>query len=64
MRLPDARWREAFTYDAPVLAHRPVRVVFGTGSLHHVGREAATLGRRALLIAGRREDAAARVVAA
>jgi alcohol dehydrogenase class IV len=64
MRLPEARWREPFTYTVPVLADRPVRVVFGVGSLDHVGREAAVLGRRALLIAGRHEDAAAEIVAA
>ncbi|GAA1807936.1 maleylacetate reductase [Planosporangium flavigriseum] len=64
MRLPEAGWREDFTYDAPVLEDRPVRVVFGAGSLHQVGREAAALGRRALLIAGPHEDEAAGVVAA
>jgi maleylacetate reductase len=64
MRLPEPHWREGFTYNAPVLADRPVRVVFGVGSLHQVGREAAALGRRTLLIAGRHEDAAADIVAA
>ncbi|NJC72893.1 maleylacetate reductase [Planosporangium thailandense] len=64
MELPEARWREEFTYDAPVLADRSVRVVFGVGSLYRIGGEAAQLGCRALLIAGPHEDAAADVVAA
>jgi maleylacetate reductase len=64
MTLPEARWREGFTYDAPVLADRTVRVVFGVGSVHQVGREAAALGRQTLLIAGQHEDAAADLVAA
>ena len=64
MRLPDVHWREGFSHDTPVLADRSVRVIFGVGALHQVGREAATLGRRALLIAGRHEDAAAATVSA
>ncbi|MDQ4093863.1 MAG: maleylacetate reductase [Actinomycetota bacterium] len=63
MRLPNKRWEEPFVYHAPVLADRPVRVVFGVGSLNWVGREVARLGRRALLIAGGHEQAAADVVA-
>jgi len=63
MRLPEQQWRVGFTYEAPVLAERPVRVVFGAGSRQQVGGEAAALGRRALLIAGPHEDASAATVA-
>src|SRR4051812_26870397 len=64
MRLPTAGWQDGFTAAVPVLADHPVRVVFGAGSLQEVGREARALGRRALLVAGRHEDAAADVVGA
>jgi maleylacetate reductase len=59
MKLPQRRWGSGFTYEAPVLADRPVRVVFGVGSLQQVGREARALGRRAVVVAGPHEDAAA-----
>ena len=62
MRLPPQRWRDGFSAAVPVLDDQPVRVVFGTGSLHKVGAEARMLGRRAILIAGQHEDAAAEVV--
>jgi len=63
MGLPEQRYHQGFTYQAPVLADRQVRVVFGAGSLERVAREGAALGGRVLLIAGRHEDAAADVVA-
>jgi maleylacetate reductase len=62
--LPLADWREGFSYDAPVLDDRSVRVVFGTGAISCVGPEARVLGARALLVAGPHEDAAADVVRA
>ena len=54
----------AFTYDAPVLGGRAVRVVFGIGTMRRVGDEARSLGGPALLIAGPHEDDAADVVGA
>src|SRR3954452_6908600 len=50
--------RHAFTCDAQVL-DRPVRVVFGAGTLAQVAPEARALGRRVLMVAGRHEDEAA-----
>ena len=47
--------RRAFTCDATVLG-RPVRVVFGAGTLAQVAPEARALGSRVLLVAGRHED--------
>ena len=54
---------EPFSYSAPVLADRAVRVVFGIGSLDHVAPEARTLGARVMIISGRHEAEAADVVA-
>jgi maleylacetate reductase len=55
--------RRAFTCDATVL-DRPVRVVFGAGTLAQVAPEARVLGGRVLLVAGRHEDEAADRVSA
>ena len=55
--------RRAFTCDATVLG-RPVRVVFGAGTLAQVAPEARALGSRVLLVAGRHEDDAADRVSA
>jgi maleylacetate reductase len=53
---------QPFTYSAPVLEDRGVRVVFGPGSLVQVASEARTLGARIVIISGRHEaDAAAAV---
>ena len=61
MRLPGADG-QPFTYLAPVLEDRAVRVVFGPGSLGHVAAEARALGSRIVIISGRHEaDAAAAV---
>lgn len=54
---------EAFSYSAPVLADRAVRVVFGIESLDQVASEARTLGARVMIISGRHEAEAADVVA-
>jgi len=54
---------EPFSYSAPVLADRVVRVVFGIGSLDKVASEARTLGARIMIICGRHEADAADVVA-
>ena len=64
MTLPGRTAATAFTYDAPVLDGRAVRVVFGAGTIAQVGDEARSLGGRALLIAGPHEDAAADAVGA
>ena len=48
----------------PVLDDRPVRVIFGIGSLAEVRTEVLALGRRALLVTGRHEQAAADVASA
>jgi maleylacetate reductase len=50
--------RRAFTCSATVL-DRPVRVVFGAGTLMQVALETRALGSRVLLVAGRHEDDAA-----
>ena len=55
--------RRAFTCDATVVG-RPVRVVFGVGTLTRVAPEARALGGRVLLVAGRHEDEAAERVSA
>ena len=55
--------RRAFTCDATVVG-RPVRVVFGVGTLAQVAPEARALGGRVLLVAGRHEDEAAERVSA
>jgi maleylacetate reductase len=62
MTLPGAHGHRAFTYDAPVLDNRVVRVVFGAGALGQLASEARALGRRTLLVAGAHEDAAAGTV--
>jgi maleylacetate reductase len=55
---------QPFTYMAPVLEDRAVRVVFGPGSLGQVAAEARTLGTRILVISGpHKADAAAAVSA-
>ena len=64
MTLPGAHGHRAFTYDAPVLDGRAVRVVFGAGTLGQLASEVRPLGRRALLVAGAHEDAAAGTVSA
>lgn len=64
MTLPGRTAARPFTYDAAVLPGRPVRVVFGVGTIEQVGEEARSLGGRALLIAGPHEDAAADTVGA
>ena len=53
-----------FSYSAPVLADRAVRVVFGPGNLDQVAAEARTLGTRIMIISGRHEADAAGQVAA
>ena len=63
MRLPGA-YGEAFSYSAPVLQDRAVRVVFGPGSLGQVASEARMLGTRIVIISGRHEAAAAAAVSA
>jgi maleylacetate reductase len=55
---------QSFTYSAPILEDRAVRVVFGLGGLAHVASEARTLGTRIVIISGRHAaDAAAAVTA-
>jgi maleylacetate reductase len=63
VRLPGAD-AESFSYSAPVLVGRAVRVVFGPGSLAHVASEARTLGTRIMIISGRHEADAAEAVSA
>jgi maleylacetate reductase len=63
MELPGADG-ESFTYSAPVLEDRTVRVVFGPGSLAQVASEARTLGTRIMIISGRHEVQAAAAVSA
>ena len=63
MSLPGADG-EPFTYSAPVLQDRAVRVVFGLGSLGHVASEARVLGTRIVIISGRHEADAAAAVSA
>lgn len=63
MRLPGADG-QPFTYTAPVLEDRAVRVVFGPGSLGQVAAEARTLGTRILIISGPHEADAAAAVSA
>ena len=61
MRLPAADG-QPFTFTAPVLEDRAVRVIFGRGCLGQVASEARTLGSRIMIISGRHEaDAAAGV---
>jgi maleylacetate reductase len=55
---------QPFTYSASVLEDRPVRVVFGPGSLAQVASEARTLGGRIMIISGRHEAGAAEFVSA
>ncbi|HYJ74494.1 MAG TPA: hypothetical protein VEV65_02795, partial [Kineosporiaceae bacterium] len=64
MTLPGRPAARPFAYDAAVLPGRPVRVVFGVGTIERVGDEARSLGGRALLVAGPHEDAAADTVGA
>jgi maleylacetate reductase len=63
VRLPGADG-QPFTYMAPVLEDRAVRVVFGPGSLGQVAAEARTLGTRILIISGPHEADAAAAVSA
>ena len=63
MELPGADGRP-FSYSAPVLTDRAVRVVFGPGTLAQVAAEARTLGNRIMIICGRHEADAAAVVMA
>lgn len=63
MRLPGADGRP-FSYPAPVLEDRTVRVVFGVGSLGRVASEARMLGSRIMIISGRHEADAAAAVSA
>ena len=61
MDLPGADG-QPFTYSAPVLADRAVRVIFGRGCLGQVASEARMLGGRIMIISGHHEaDAAAGV---
>jgi maleylacetate reductase len=55
---------QPFSYSAPVLSDRAVRVVFGPGTLAQVAAEARTLGNRIMIISGRHEAGAAAVVMA
>jgi maleylacetate reductase len=55
---------QSFTYSAPVLEDRAVRVVFGRGSLGQVASEARMLGTRIVIISGRHAADAAAVVSA
>jgi maleylacetate reductase len=55
---------QSFTYSAPVLEYRAVRVVFGVGNLAQVPSEARTLGTRIMIISGRHEAQAAATVSA
>ena len=55
---------EPFSYSAPVLTDRAIRVVFGHGTLAQVAAEARTLGNRIMIISGRHEARAAAVVTA
>ena len=63
MELPGSDGR-SFTYSAPVLEDRAVRVVFGPGSLGQVASEARMLGTRIVIISGRHAVAAAAAVGA
>jgi maleylacetate reductase len=63
VRLPGADGRP-FSYSAPVLEDRTVRVVFGVGSLGRVASEARMLGSRIMIISGRHEADAAAAVSA
>ena len=63
MRLPGADG-QPFTYLAPVLEDRAVRVVFGPGGLGQVAAEARALGSRIVIISGRHEADAATAVSA
>jgi maleylacetate reductase len=63
VKLPPADGRP-FTYSAPVLADREVRIVFGQGSIGQAAAEARTLGTPVLLISGRHESDAADTVSA
>ena len=58
MRLPAADG-QPFTFTAPVLEDRAVRVIFGPGCLRQVASEARTLGNRIMIISGRHEAEAA-----
>jgi maleylacetate reductase len=55
---------QPFSYSAPVLTDRAVRVVFGAGTLAQAAAEARTLGNRIMIISGRHEARAAAVVTA
>jgi maleylacetate reductase len=63
VRLPGADG-EPFSYSAPVLQDRAVRVVFGPGSLGQAASEARMLGTRIVIISGRHEAAAVAAVSA
>lgn len=63
MELPGADG-QPFSYRAPVLTDRAVRVVFGPGTLTQVAAEARTLGNRIMIISGRQEAHATAVVTA
>ena len=63
MRLPGADG-QPFSYAAPVLQDRAVRVLFGVGGLARVASEARTLGGRIMIISGRHEAEAATAVTA
>ena len=63
MELPGADGH-SFTYSAPVLAERAVRVVFGPGSVAQVASEARMLGTRIVIISGRHGASAAAAVSA
>jgi maleylacetate reductase len=63
VKLPGADG-EPFSYSAPVLQDRAVRVVFGPGSLGQVASEARMLGNRIVIISGRHQSAAAAAVSA
>jgi maleylacetate reductase len=61
MSLPGADG-EPFSYSAPVLKDRAVRILFGPGSLGNVASETRTLGSRVMIISGHHEAAAADVL--
>jgi maleylacetate reductase len=61
VKLPGADG-QPFTFSAPVLQDRAVRVVFGPGSLTRVATEARILGSRIMIISGSHEADAAEAV--
>lgn len=56
MELPAGQGSRPFEAAVPVLPDRTVRVLFGRGAVDHVAAETRTVGGRALLVAGPRQD--------